>query len=147
MLLENELSWQELEVVLSQVVSEELVLVGTWEVMGEAVSKHNAKATDGRRLEWFHSFQKGMGVSRKADWWKTGDLEPCKNKAEVVIWWSEASQVRVGGGRDSEVGGEVRTKLALRLQEELEQGEFPELEWDHQLRTGEVWSKDFNEYL
>jgi len=27
-----------------------------------------------------------MGVSRKADWWKTGDLESCKNKAEVVIW-------------------------------------------------------------
>jgi hypothetical protein len=86
------LSWQELEVVLSQVVSEELVLVGTWEVMGEAVSKHNAKATNGRRLAWFHSFQKGMGVSRKADWWKTGDLESCKNKAEVVIWLSEASQ-------------------------------------------------------
>jgi hypothetical protein len=147
LLLENELSWQELEVVLSQVVSEELVLVGTWEVMGEAVSKHNAKATDGRRLEWFHSLKKGMGVSRKADWWKTGDLESCKNKAEVVIWWSEASQVRVGGGGDSEAGGGVRTKLALRLQEELERGEFPELEWDHQLRTGEVWSEDFNEYL
>ena len=86
MLLENELSSQELEAVLSQVVSEELVLVGTWGVMGEAVSKHNAKATEERRLEWFHSLKKGIGVSRKADWWKTGDLESCKNKAEVVIW-------------------------------------------------------------
>ena len=41
----------------------------------------------------------------------------------------------------------MRTKLALRLQEELERREFAELEWDHQLRTGEVWSKYFGEYL
>jgi len=45
------------------------------------------------------------------------------------------------------VGEEVRTKLASRLQEELERGEFPELEWDHRLRTGVIWSKDFEEYL
>jgi hypothetical protein len=88
-----------------------------------------------------------MKISRKGDWWKTGDLEPCKNKSEVVLWWSAASQARVGGGGDSEAGGEVRTELAMRLQDELERGECPELEWDHRLRTDEIWSQDFEDYL
>ncbi|KAJ1471175.1 hypothetical protein T484DRAFT_1978461 [Baffinella frigidus] len=147
LLLENELSSQELDKALSHAVGEELVLVGSWEVMGEAVVKHNAKARDGRRLSLFHSLKKGMGVSRKGDWWKTGDLEPRKSKSEVGIWWSEATQVRVGGGKVSAVGEELRMELASRLQDELEQGEFPELEWDHRLRTGVIWSKDFEEYL
>ena len=38
-------------------------------------------------------------------------------------------------------------KLASRLQEELERGDFPELEWDHRLRTDEIWSKNFDKYL
>ncbi|KAJ1464074.1 hypothetical protein T484DRAFT_3473518, partial [Baffinella frigidus] len=147
LLLENELSSQELAKALSQAVGEEMVLVGSWEVMGEAVAKHNAEAKDGRRLSLFHTLRKGMGVSRKGDWWKTGDLEPRKSKSDVGIWWSEATQVRIGGGEVSAVGEEVRMKLALRLQEELERGEFPELEWDHRLRTGVIWSKDFDEYL
>jgi exonuclease III len=145
--LENELTSQELEMALSQTVGEELVLMGTWAVMGEAVSKHNANASGGKRLNVFHSLKKGMKISRKGDWWKTGDLEPCKNKSEVVLWWSAASQARVGGGGDSEAGGEVRTELAMRLQDELERGECPELEWDHRLRTDEIWSQDFEDYL
>jgi ribonuclease HI len=147
MLLENGLNSQELEKALSQAKGEEMVLVGSWEVMGEAVAKHNAKAKEGRRLSLFHSLRKGLVVSRKSDWWKTGDLEPCKSKSEVGIWWSEATQVRLGGGGGSEEGEEMRLKLSSQLQEELETGEFPELEWDHRLRTGEVWSKDFDEYL
>jgi hypothetical protein len=147
LLLENGLSSQELEKALSQAVGEEMVLVGSWDVMGAAVAKHNAKAKDGRRLSLFLSLKKGLAVSRKSDWWKTGDLEPCKNKSEVGIWWSEATRVRLGGGEASEVGEEVRMKLASRLQEELERGDFPELEWDHRLRTDEIWSEDFDKYL
>ncbi len=98
MLLENGLNSQELEKALSQAKGEEMVLVGSWEVMGEAVAKHNAKVKEGRRLSLFHSLRKGLVVSRKSDWWKTGDLEPCKSKSEVGIWWSEATQVRLGGG-------------------------------------------------
>ena len=88
-------SSQELEAVLSQVLSEELVVVRTCKVMDEAVSKHNVKAKNGRRLGWFHSLKKGMGFSMGASGWTTGDFESCKSMTEVVIWWSEVSQVRV----------------------------------------------------
>ena len=41
----------------------------------------------------------------------------------------------------------MRTRLALRLQEKLEQGEVPEPEWDRQLWTGEVWPEDLDTFL
>ena len=57
LLLENELSWPELEAVLSQVGSGELVLVWNWEVMGEAVSRHHVggalrSSEQGERRGW-----------------------------------------------------------------------------------------------